>query len=147
MAMTKTIVCGASTPGIFPFGLLLFALPILIAQWFGVLGLGKVRRNAAWRFMVTGICCSALGGLTSAITTGLWFFAVTSASDPLSRGFFLIYAANGISGLGSLLFAIGFALHGLQAARTNQRISELEAIAAAQGEELNRHRVTYDSAS
>ena len=141
--MIKTTVCGVSTPGIIPFGLLLFTLPILIAQWFGVFGLGKVKRNAAWRFMVTGICCSTLGGLTSTITTGLWFFAVTSASDPLSLGFFLINAANGISGLGSLLFAIGFALYGWQRARTTQRVTELETIAAAQGEELNRHRATY----
>lgn len=47
-------------------------------------------------------------------------------------------------GLRSLVFTIGFAIHGQQASKTHQRITELESIASAQGEELTR-RTPYDS--
>lgn len=51
-----------------------------------------------------------------------------------------IAAISGFSGLGSLLFYIGFAIHGMQASNGQKRISELEAIANAQDEELQRLR-------
>ncbi len=57
--------------------------------------------------------------------------------------FFPLIAASGLSTPGSLPFSIGFAIHGLKSARATQRIAELEEIAAAQGEELNRLRRTY----
>jgi hypothetical protein len=122
------------------FGGLLFSLPMLIGQWVGILGLGKVNRNAAWWCMMSGICCTTLGTISSVITMGLLISNIRSLSSGGLQFFFLI--PYGLSGLGSLLFAIGFAIHGQQASRVHQRITELEAIAAAQGEELNRHRTS-----
>ena len=53
---------------------------------------------------------------------------------------FSYFIPTSLSGLGSLLFAIGFAIHGQQASKADQRITELETIAKVQGDELNRLR-------
>ena len=132
------------------FGVLFLTLSILVAQWVGILGLGKGNRNGAWWCMLAGVSCTTLGSIGSLLFVVTMFAGgsfTSGSSGAISFGTFAAVIAGSLSSLGSLLFAIGFALHGLQAARTNQRISELEAIAAARGEELNRHRVSYDSAS
>lgn len=121
------------------FGMFLFALPILVGQWVGILGLGKANRNGAWWCMMSGIGCSTLGAIGSTIFMVLM---MTGISSGISVGTVSMIASSGLSGLGSLLFAIGFAIHGLHASRAQQRIGELEAIATAQGEELNRHRAS-----
>lgn len=123
------------------FGVMLFSLPILIGQWVGILGLGKVDRNVAWWCMFAGVCCTTLGTISSSLFIGLMMLG--HSSPPSGLGTFSMVASGGLSGLGSLLFTIGFAIHGQQASRIRQRITELEAIAAAQGEELNRLRPTY----
>lgn len=128
------------------FAGLLFTLPILIGQWVGILGLGKGDRNMAWCFMMIGICCTTLG------TIGTWLYMGLMLTNGFSflrsYGFTGVFmAASVLTGLGSLLFAVGFAIHGQQASKTQQRIAELEVIAAAQGEELNRQRVSYGTAS
>ena len=127
------------------FAGLLFTLPILIGQWVGILGLGKGDRNMAWWFMMIGICCTTLGGIGTWLYMGLM---LTNGSFLRSSGFMGVFmAASALTGLGSLLFTVGFAIHGQQASKTQQRIAELEAIAAAQGEELNRQRIPYGTAS
>ena len=120
------------------FGVLLIMLPVLIGQWIGILGLGKGTRDSAWWCMMVGICCSTLGTIGTTLFVGLMM-----TGGPMQYGGIAAIAARGLSGLGSLLFTIGFAIHGQQASKTGQRIAELEAIAAAQGEELNRLRATY----
>ncbi|HEX7260847.1 MAG TPA: hypothetical protein VF258_03450 [Luteolibacter sp.] len=121
------------------FGSLLFSLPVLIGQWIGILGLRKTGRNPAWWFTMVGICCSTLGLIVYAIFMGLMASGQShllhSSSIEVS-----IFACRGFSALGSLLFAIGFAVHGLRASRIHQRVTELEAIAAAQSDELDRLR-------
>ncbi len=129
------------------FGALLFTLPILVGQWIGILGLGKSDRGPAWRLMLAGACLSTLGTIGSVLFVAVMMFGLSSTPGTLSSGVFSILISGGFSGLGSLLFAIGFAIHGQQASKTRQRVTELEAIAAAQGEELNRHRASYTSAS
>lgn len=113
-------------------GFLLSSVPLLIGQWVGIIGLGKANRNAAWWCMMIGILGTTLGIISFSVF--LWlpqtgFRALSFGSSILSR-------------LGSLLFAIGFTIHGLQASKIHQRITELETIAAAQGEELNRLRAS-----
>jgi hypothetical protein len=123
------------------YGTFLIALPILIAQWVGIIGLGKVSRNNAWWCMMSGIACSTLGVIGSTLFMILSIAGMSLESlGGFSAATFSLIAMSSLSGLGSLLFAIGFALHGLQASRAQARIGELEAIAAAQGEELNRQR-------
>lgn len=121
------------------FGALLFSLPILIGQWIGILGLSKTGRNVAWWFMMAGICCSTLGSISSGLIIGL---ALTNNSflglSSQHREIFI--ATSGLAVLGSLLFAIGFAIHGQRTSNIHQRVTELEVIATAQSEELNRLR-------
>jgi hypothetical protein len=126
------------------FGMIFLTIPVLVGQWVGILGLGKVQRDSAWWWMMCGIGSTTLGSLGSAVYMGLM---ISGTIGFMGGGTYAMVAAGGLSGLGSLLFTIGFALHGMHAARRFQRISELEAIAAAQGEELNRHRAAYESAN
>ncbi len=134
--------------GFMGIGMLFLTLPILVGQWVGILSLRKVQRDAAWWWMMCGTGCTTLGSIGSAVYMGLMMSgAMGLPSGFMSVGTYALLAASGLSGLGSLLFTIGFALHGLHASRRFQRISELEAIAAAQGEELNRHRAAYESAN
>lgn len=123
------------------YGGMLISLPILICQWMGILGLGKANRSKGWWCMMTGVCGTTLGTVFSSVFIGLMMAGLPSIFGPNSTYYFLI--PSSLSGLGSLLFAIGFAMHGQQASKTQQRISELESIANAQSEELNRHRTTY----
>jgi hypothetical protein len=128
------------------FGLFL-GLPILIAQWIGVIGLGKGTRNPAWWCMVVGTGCSTLGSIGSVLFLALLFANNSFSSHSMPSSVFAAIGAGALSGLGSLLFSIGFAIHGQQGSNSLPRIAELEAIAAAQGEELNRLRPPYTSAS
>jgi len=121
------------------FGMFLFTLPVLIAQWVGILGLGKANRNGAWWCMMSGIGCSTLGTVGSILFMLLMMGGIMGG---MAGGMVSVIASGGLTGLGSLLFAIGFAIHGLQASRAQNRIGELEAIATAQSEELHRHRAS-----
>lgn len=125
------------------FGIMLFSIPVLLGQWVGILGLGKMARNAAWWCMLAGISATTLGTLGHTLFAVLMAFNAFSPMGGISNQLIPIYVSSGLSGLGSLLFAIGFAIHGQQASRARQRITELEAIAAAQSEELGHQRPTY----
>ena len=119
-----------------------FTLSVLIGQWIGLIGLAKGNRNDAWKCMVAGTILSTLGALS-------WFGRAGLDLVRNADGFtgYLAIAATVLSALGSVLFAVGFAFMGSLAARSSQRVTELEAIAHAQGEELNRLRATQGSAS
>lgn len=106
-------------------------LPVLVAQWIGIVGLDRAGRSGAWWSMAAGVILSTLGFVTS--------FAGAFLSGNGSEYLVLIVIAA-IPSLGSLLFAIGFAMHGLKAARSASRMQELEQLAAAMSEEINQLR-------
>ncbi|MEO5713079.1 MAG: hypothetical protein ABIT37_06285 [Luteolibacter sp.] len=127
----------------------LVTIPILIAQWIGILGLGKRDRSPAWKCMLAGICCNSLGAVGTivfSVNMMLGSFSSISGSG-FSSSMVGLVALSSLSGLGSLLFFIGFAMHGQKGSASQIRIGELEAIAATQGEELNRLRAAQGGVS
>jgi len=117
--------------GYYPFLILsaLVTLPVLVAQWVGIFGLSHTDKRGAWWSMAAGAGFSTLGVLTA---VGSMFHL------PSSNSSLIVLGANAIPALGSLLFAIGFAIHGLRAARLANRAKELEQLTAAMSEEINR---------
>jgi hypothetical protein len=117
----------------------LFGLPVLIGQWVGVIALAKAGRNGAWWCMLTGTVLTTLGSIASILS--LWFMIGGrggSGSGGMDTVMVIMMVVSGAAGLGSLLFAIGFAMHGMRAKSMVQRIEELESVLAAQGEQLSR---------
>lgn len=121
------------------FGMLfLFGLPVLVAQWVGVIALGKVSRNVAWWCMLAGAIAATLGSFGSVFATYLVsYFMGSGGTNYYMTG---VWVVSGISGLGSLLFMIGFAIHGLKSKSLVDRILELETVLTAQGEQLARQQ-------
>lgn len=120
-------------------------LPVLIAQWVGILGLRHGGRAGDWWTMVAGVGCSTLGVIAS--VGGMFFMnSFSSGSGPGFSGIMLI-AGSGLPALGSILFGIGFALHGLRAARVANRVQELEQLTSAMSEEINQLRGQASQAS
>ncbi len=118
------------------FGFLLM-LPVLIAQWIGVIALGRSGRHPAWWCMMLGTALTTIGAVLSILAMVIMFTGSSQFGGMNSLGVsFLI--VSGISGLGSLVFAVGFAMHGLRSKRVEHRVEELESLIAAQGEQLNR---------
>ena len=115
----------------------LFALLISIAQWVGVIGLSKSGRNGAWWCMAIGTGLTTIGSLLSALATVLLFRDLGRLGGVEGYGAVMSIVAGG-SGLGTLLFVIGFAMHGLRTKSVLQRVGELEGVIAAQGEQLDR---------
>lgn len=113
----------------------LVSLPVLVAQWVGILGLRHAGKSGAWWSMAAGVALGTLGMLMSVGGMFLW-----STLGGRGSGNFLFMAASALPALGTLLFAIGFAIHGLRASRSAQRVEELEQLAAAMSEEINRLR-------
>ena len=110
----------------------LFGLPILIAQWIGVLGLRPTSRGVPWLLMVSGVSINSL--------MALWPFisVLISFSMHASGNLWWIYLPAMVSMLGGTLFAVGFAMHGLRSARATERQTELEQLVAAMSEDLQR---------
>ena len=119
--------------GFFMLGTLV-TLPVLVAQWVGILGLRHVGRSGAWWSMAAGVALSTLGFVT--YFAGAFFFSRGSGGGTD----YLVLIASAIPALGSLLFAIGFAMHGLKASRSASRMQELEQLTAAMSEEINQLR-------
>jgi hypothetical protein len=119
--------------GFFMLGTLV-TLPVLVAQWVGILGLRHVGRSGAWWSMAAGVALSTLGFVT--YFAGAFFFSRGSGGGTE----YLVLIASAIPALGSLLFAIGFAMHGLKASRSASRMQELEQLTAAMSEEINQLR-------
>ncbi|MCH7228915.1 hypothetical protein [Haloferula sp. A504] len=121
-------------------------IPVLVGLWVGVIGLGKAGRGAAWWLMLVGISSLCLGlvftvlGSFLAVQNISASIASSGATPPPTFGGYQFILAGGIValGLGLLLFVIGFALHGFQARRSRERISELEMVIEAQNEQLAR---------
>lgn len=113
--------------------LYLAAYVILAAEIVGLVSLAKAGRNAAWWTMVLGIFVQLISAL---IVTAL-VFGLTEWGRHF-YGFPTSYLLSGLPLLGSLLFAAGFAMHGMRASRASERLSELEILVRVQGEEIRR---------
>ncbi|RYD38163.1 MAG: hypothetical protein EOP87_02110 [Verrucomicrobiaceae bacterium] len=117
-------------------GLFLFALPVLIAQWIGVVHLAKSGRSGEWWCMLSGTIMTTLGPILQIAALSLSWMGTND-----SMAFFTAIMITGaISTLGSLLFMIGFAIHAVRLSRMRGRISELEMMNLAQAAELERIR-------
>lgn len=118
-------------------------LPILIGLWIGVIGLAKAGRGGSWWAMLSGVVLLSLGMVIGLVGSILLAQRVAIAAGPSSGSSFawgeLIAVGGVISfGLGTLLFAIGFSIHGFKARRFQGRITELEMVIQAQNEQLGR---------
>lgn len=114
-------------------------LPLLIAQWVGILGLRHAGKAGDWWTMAVGVGCSTVGVIASA--GGLFFVnSFSSGSGGASFSSIMLIAGSGLPALGSILFGVGFALHGLRAARIANRVLELEQLTTAMSEEINQLR-------
>ena len=121
--------------GIFFMLGVIVSLAILVAQWVGILGLRHVGRSGAWWSMAVGVAFSTLGLITSFALPFLFSRGIGGGSQN-----FAFIASSAIPAFGSLLFAIGFAMHGLKASRSASRMQELEQLTAAMSEEINQLR-------
>ncbi len=122
----------------FGFGSLL-ALPVLVAYWVGVISLGKSGRNGAWWCMMIGTVLTTLGLFASVASMVMMYLTGFGSISGLGDYYVIvIVAASSLSGLGSLLFGIGFAIHGLKHRRVYERAEELENVIAAQSEQRAR---------
>jgi hypothetical protein len=103
------------------------------AQCAGIIGLRRAGKNAAWWTMHTGLILHIVGILASYI--GIFAIGRTAHALPV-----LMIIGGSLPLLSSLIFAIGFAIHGSRAARAADRLAELENFATAMSEEINRLR-------
>lgn len=120
-------------------------LPIVVAQWVGVIGLAKGGREVAWYCMATGAGISTFFLLIQLLISVGGMVAPAAINSFQNFGQGIMLALFSLSSLGTLTFFIGFALHGMQAAKSRQRASELEAIAAARGNGNERLPDPYDT--
>ena len=121
------------------FGLFgLVGIAWLVGLVLGVIGLAKAGRSADWWMMASGAACSALGSVFSFLMMfGMFSTRIASSfSTPGSQSFWIAF--SGLSSLGSILFAAGFAWHGTKAVRASSRHTELEMLVQAQSEEIQR---------
>lgn len=121
-------------------------IPVLVALWIGVIGLGKAERRGAWWAMLGGLSLVCLGLVLSILGGFLMMQQVSArmgsggalAPPGIESGTFVMMGGAGAMGVGALLYSIGFALHGFQARRIRERITELEMVIEAQNEQLSR---------
>jgi hypothetical protein len=129
-------------------GTLVLFLCLMSGIWAGLWGLWKARRGAAWWLMCIGTAFGTLGPIL--YSGGTWmlmnsFRDVGTSSPSVALGGsmalpILLMAGGLMIPAGMLLFTIGFAIHGLAASRVAARAEELETLAAAMTEEINRLR-------
>ena len=99
-------------------------------------GAPKRRRGGSWWLMAIGMTCFVvpIGGIILMVITG-------EGGKLNLFGHLIGYLIAGlIAVLGPVLFAWGFALHGLKVARNRERIGELKQVRAAMEEEVVRLR-------
>ncbi len=112
------------------------ALVALIAQWVGVMAM-RDERNGAWWTMMIGTAMSTIGGLGTIASMVLMFTNMrTSGLSGMNSSMLVFAAVAGMHTLGGLVFAAGFAMHGLRRKAAREREQQLETITAAMGEEL-----------
>ena len=114
-------------------------LPFLIGLWIGVVALGRIARPGHWWCMLAG---GVLVSFSMIVQPLLVILMMQGSAGGGSMAGFMRWnlMASGLSGLGYLLFGVGFALHGLMAKRSKDRFEELEMVMSAQQEELERVR-------
>lgn len=115
----------------------LVGLPIIICYWIGVLCLRKSTKGADWWLMLSGTIISSISMIVAPLSAVLSFTGIVDRTE-LLMSVMLVIGASSI--LGSLLFAIGFAMHAARTANLRDRISELEILSLAQATELQRLR-------
>jgi hypothetical protein len=108
---------------------ILISVPILVAQWIGVVAIGKARRSGQWWCMLVGTILLSLG-----LVAGPLISIVGAGSQIV----YLIMGQGLVSSFGSLLFLVGFALHAMGFRRVCERVAELEMVIEAQNEQLGR---------
>src|SRR5690606_18435707 len=90
-------------------------IPLLIAQWVGIIGIGKWQRNKPWWTMTVG---TGLATLSTILMVGFiiyssgWLSGLTGSHRFGGSVMMFMFASGALSTLGSLLFAVGFAVHG-----------------------------------
>ncbi|MCH7228914.1 hypothetical protein [Haloferula sp. A504] len=115
------------------FSVLLFA-PVVVAQWIGVVAIGRGRRGGPWWCMLMGVILATLGMVALPI---IQLGIMPRLSSPSQLAYFFL-GTGLFSSFGSLLFMVGFAMHALGFRRVCDRISELEMVIEAQNEQLGR---------
>ena len=94
-------------------------------------------RNGAWWTMMVGTAMSTLGALGMGVAMVLMFADMSSsATSGMPNTMVMFAAVAGLQSLGGLVFASGFAMHGLHRKAAREREQQLESITAAMGEEL-----------
>jgi hypothetical protein len=129
-------------------GSVLLLLALMSGIWAGLWGLWRARRGVGWWLMAVGTGFGTLGPMLYAAGGYVMFQRLSAASaagtGPTTGPGFATPFVMGIGGmmipLALLLFTIGFALHGLAAAKVAARAAELENLTAAMTEEINRLR-------
>jgi len=122
-------------------------LGVVIAIWIGLVGLGRTRRGVAWWLMASGAVLNTIGPIALVVGIVLWSNAMSrafaTAGPPRgptipSGATTLTIGGSAAIPIGMLLFGIGFAIHGMRAARTQERVGELEQLTQAMDEEIYR---------
>ena len=108
---------------------ILISVPIVVAQWVGVVAIGNGRRGGPWWCMLMGAIFVSLGMIAGPI------LSIIGAGSEL---IYLMMGGGLISSFGSLLFMVGFAMHALGFRRVCDRVTELEMVIEAQNEQLGR---------
>ncbi|MEI7929543.1 MAG: hypothetical protein WCH40_13415 [Verrucomicrobiales bacterium] len=113
------------------------AIVALVAQWVGVMAM-RDERNGAWWTMMVGTAMSTLGALGAGAAMVLMFSNMSSSSgiSGMQSSMIMFAAVAGLQTLGGLVFASGFAMHGLRRKAAREREQQLETITTAMGEEL-----------
>jgi len=113
------------------------AIVALAAQWIGVMAM-RDERNGAWWTMMVGTAMSTLGALGAGAAMVLMFSNMSSSSgiSGMQSSMIMFAAVAGLQTLGGLVFASGFAMHGLRRKAAREREQQLETITTAMGEEL-----------
>lgn len=112
------------------------AIVVLVAQWLGVMAM-RDERNGAWWAMMIGTAMSTLGALGTGISMVALFAGASKSGISGMPTTMLVFAAvAGLYTLGGLVFASGFAMHGLRRKAARERELQLEAMTAAMSEEL-----------
>jgi hypothetical protein len=127
-------------------------LGVVVGIWVGLAGLWRTRRGAAWWLMAVGTALNTIGPIAFVAGSILMANAVSRSvavgggpAASLSSGLNIPIGASVLTTagvlaipVGLLLFGIGFAIHGMKAARTQERMGELEQLTQAMDEEISR---------
>ncbi len=129
---------------------LILLLGVVTGFWIGLAGLWRAQRGAAWWLMAIGVLLNTIGPIVLAVgnylmmqaLSGWTGYSSTSLSSTLPT---IPPEATLLSGAGMIAipvglisFAIGFALHGMKAARTQERMAEFQQLTQAMDEEITR---------